>query len=125
MSAKSIRDTEKYTFTKQDGVSGKNEWLIILIDTHSYRLEINWWNKIKCNIIHDRYVLINWAKKEENWGAAIKYILAALTGVVLLKLGCNEAVKSPHNEPIKTQKQSPTSRAIIEKKQTYSYPRIS
>src|SRR5436190_2080872 len=61
-----IKDRTKYTFHRIVDGNDKKRFLIRLNDniTCSGFLEINWWNRLKCNLMHKRYWL--W-KSESNW----------------------------------------------------------
>lgn len=102
-----IIDKTKYTFAKAYDDNDKKRFQIAYgEDDCKAFLKINWWNKIKCNIIHGRYFL----HREREW--FIKTIIAALIGFAFGLIGTYLGYRQGYQNGLKASQQQtrPTNR---------------
>jgi hypothetical protein len=82
-----IAHKTEYIFDKTLNKEDEKKFAIILkqklnaLDNGIHFLDINWFNKIKANIIHNRY----WIDKEKEW--FVKTLLAAFVGAAFALIG--------------------------------------
>lgn len=77
-----ITDKCAYTFSKDYDRDDKKRFIISLYDlNHAAYLKLNWWNRIKCNIVHKRYLF----QREGDW--FWKTVITACIGFIFSLIG--------------------------------------
>ena len=96
-----VTDKMEYDFDKRQNKDDKKMFSIILkqklnaLDTGLHHLDISQWNKIKANIIHNRY----WIDKEKDW--FFKTIIAVLFGALITFFVTKTSYKQGYNDGLK------------------------
>lgn len=114
-----IKNWIEYTLTKPENFNEKNQFRISFKDNidnsecYSF-LEINWWNRIKLNLIHKRYLVQR--EKDKIWlvviSAIIGYIIGTIGNASQYKLGYQNGLKDGVKDLIKQIQDT----SVIEKK---------
>ncbi|MFC4263844.1 hypothetical protein ACFOWM_13185 [Ferruginibacter yonginensis] len=96
-----VADKMEYSFDKKLNKDDKKMFSIILkqklnaLDNCLYHLDISLWNKIKANIIHNRY----WLDREKEWffktlvAATIGFLFAVIGGKIGYQQGYENGLK--------------------------------
>lgn len=100
-------DRSTYVFDKVYDENDKEQYQITIngqSNCTSY-LEINWWNKIKCNIIHRRYFI----DREKEW--FLKTLIAAFVGFMFSIIGLYLGYRQGYQNGIKVSQEKTQSPA--------------